>query len=48
MVVADVGAGTGLFTRQFAGEVGPDGRLLAADISQKFLDHINESCQKAG
>lgn len=48
MVVADVGAGTGLFTRLFADEVGPAGRVFAVDISQKFLDYINESCRKAG
>src|SRR5262245_55094208 len=31
MSVADVGAGTGLFTRLFAGEVGPDGKVYAVD-----------------
>jgi ubiquinone/menaquinone biosynthesis C-methylase UbiE len=48
MVVADVGAGTGLFTRLFADAVGGDGRVLAVDISQKFLDHIDETCREAG
>ena len=33
--VADIGAGTGLFTRMFADAVGKDGRVIAGDISQK-------------
>jgi predicted methyltransferase len=48
MVVADVGAGTGLFTRQFAKAVGPDGQVYAVDIAPKFLDHIRTSCREAG
>src|SRR5262245_48150733 len=47
MVVADVGAGTGLFTRLFAPAVGPKGKVLAVDISEKFLDHINKTCKEA-
>jgi ubiquinone/menaquinone biosynthesis C-methylase UbiE/intracellular sulfur oxidation DsrE/DsrF family protein len=39
-VVADIGAGTGLFTRLFANTLGPEGRVIAVDIAQKFLDHI--------
>jgi len=38
--VADIGAGTGLFTRIFAGKVGPEGKVIAVDIAQNFLDHI--------
>ena len=30
--VADIGAGTGLFTRMFSAEVGKDGRVIAVDI----------------
>ena len=48
MVVADVGAGTGLFTRLFAKEVGDKGKVYAVDISPKFIKHIKESCAKAG
>jgi ubiquinone/menaquinone biosynthesis C-methylase UbiE len=40
MAVADVGAGTGLFTRMFARRVGPTGKVYAVDIAQPFLDHI--------
>lgn len=47
MAVADVGAGTGLFTRQFAPVVGPKGKVIAVDISEKFLDHIAKTCKAA-
>lgn len=46
--VADVGAGTGLFTRMFSGVVGKEGRVLAVDLSQKFLDHIQKTSRDAG
>jgi ubiquinone/menaquinone biosynthesis C-methylase UbiE len=44
--VADVGAGTGLFTRLFAEEVKNDGTVYAVDIAQKFLDHIAASAKQ--
>ena len=47
MDVADVGAGTGLFTRLFAQQVGPKGKVYAVDISRKFLDHIDKTCKEA-
>src|SRR5919206_3772426 len=37
MVVADIGAGTGLFTRLFASAVGPEGKVYAVDIAPKFI-----------
>jgi FkbM family methyltransferase len=48
MAVADVGAGTGLFTRLFAEAVGKDGRVYAVDISPKFIEHIEKTCKEAG
>ncbi len=47
MVVADVGAGTGLFTRLFARQVGDDGQVYAVDIAAKFLEHIQKTCREA-
>lgn len=45
--IADVGAGTGLFTRMFSDQVGPDGTVIAVDIAQKFLDHIDKTCRES-
>jgi SAM-dependent methyltransferase/predicted peroxiredoxin len=45
-VVADIGAGTGLFTRLFASSLGQEGRVIAVDIAQKFLDHIEVTCRE--
>lgn len=47
-VVADIGAGTGLFTRLFAAEVGDQGRVYGVDIAERFLKHIEKTCQEAG
>ncbi|MBX6315201.1 MAG: methyltransferase domain-containing protein [Isosphaeraceae bacterium] len=48
MAVADIGAGTGLFTRLFATEVGPKGKVYAVDISPAFLEHINKQAKQLG
>jgi ubiquinone/menaquinone biosynthesis C-methylase UbiE len=40
MCVADVGAGTGLYTRLFSGSVGAEGWVYAVDINARFLEHI--------
>lgn len=40
MSVADVGAGTGLFTRLFAERVGPRGWVYGVDISSRFVEHL--------
>ena len=46
--VADVGAGTGLFTRLFAQAVKPGGRVYAVDISQAFVDHVLQTSRAQG
>jgi ubiquinone/menaquinone biosynthesis C-methylase UbiE len=48
MTIADIGAGTGLFTRLFAEAVGPQGKVYAVDISDKFLEYIARTCREAG
>lgn len=42
MVIADIGAGSGLFSRPLAKAVGPTGKVYAVDIQQDLLDHINQ------
>ena len=40
MAVADIGAGTGLFTRLFSKQVGAKGWVYAVDISRPFVENI--------
>lgn len=46
--VADVGAGTGLFTMAFAEQVGPQGTVYAVEISPRFLEHLKKRAAAAG
>jgi SAM-dependent methyltransferase len=46
--VADVGAGTGFFSRLFAAAVGDEGWVYAVDIAPQFLIHINQKSQEDG
>lgn len=48
MVVADIGAGTGLFTRMIARRVADRGQVIAVDIAKEFVDHIEKVCQEEG
>jgi SAM-dependent methyltransferase len=45
-MVADIGAGTGLFLPAFDREVGPGGRVYAVDLSPRFLEHLRERVQR--
>lgn len=47
-VVADIGAGTGLFTRLFSPLVGAMGRVYAVDISAAFVDSITRISHDRG
>ena len=44
--VADIGAGTGFYSRLFASTVGEQGWVYAVDIAPKFLEHINKQAEQ--
>lgn len=46
--VADIGAGTGLFTLPFAKAVGDTGKVYAVEIAPKFLELIQQRAAKTG
>lgn len=46
--VADIGAGTGLFTQLFAEQVGPRGTVYAVDIGPAFVKYIAEQAKEHG
>ena len=46
MVVADIGAGSGLYSRPLAKAVAPGGKVYAVDIQQDLLDHINQRAKE--
>ena len=46
MIVADIGAGSGLFARPLAKAIAPAGKLYAVDVQQDLLDFINKRSQE--
>jgi len=48
MTVADVGAGTGYFTRQIAPQIAPGGVVLAVDIIPEFLEDLERRVGELG
>lgn len=46
--VADIGAGTGIYTLLFAQKVGPEGAVYAIDIEPRFLKLINQRADDVG
>ena len=48
MTVADIGAGTGLFSRLFANAVGANGKVFAVDVTQSFVDNTMANVKKEG
>lgn len=47
MTVADVGSGTGLFTRLFAERVTTSGWVFAVDVSPRLVEHVVAEAAKA-
>jgi ubiquinone/menaquinone biosynthesis C-methylase UbiE len=48
MVIADIGSGSGVFTRPFAKAVAPSGKAIAVDIDPALLSYVSESATKDG
>src|SRR5262245_60622263 len=48
MVVADMGAGSGVISAMIADRVGAEGTVLAVDIQQEMLDAIAAKCKERG
>jgi predicted methyltransferase len=48
MTVAEIGAGTGFFTRRLAKAVGPSGKVLAEEIQPQMLDLLKQNAAKEG
>jgi predicted methyltransferase len=48
MSVADIGAGTGMFTALLAREVGPRGTVYAVDIVPEFVKLVGDRAKEAG
>jgi len=46
MVVADIGAGSGVITMLMAPRVGPGGRIKAVDVQKKMLDRLRGRLKK--
>ena len=47
-VVADLGAGTGFYTRRLARAVAPSGKVWANDIQPEMLERLKELAEKDG
>jgi len=45
-VVADLGAGTGYFTRRIAAAVGPEGKALGLEVEPAMVDHMKKDAEK--
>ena len=47
MVVADIGAGSGVISLMLAKKVGPTGTVLAVDIQEEMLNVLSKRLQAA-
>jgi len=48
MSVADIGAGSGFFTRLIAERVAPSGQVYGVDIAESLVDHMAEKADAMG
>ncbi|GAB5558624.1 MAG: methyltransferase domain-containing protein [Synoicihabitans sp.] len=48
MAIADIGTGTGLFLPDLVAAVGPEGKIYAVDIIEKFLAHVDKHVGQRG
>lgn len=48
MVVADIGAGTGYYSRRMARAVGPSGRVFAVDVQPEMVGFLREAASQPG
>ena len=46
--VADIGAGSGYYTRRMARQVGPDGKVFAVDIQPEMLEILTNKLAQSG
>ncbi|MGA0406919.1 MAG: class I SAM-dependent methyltransferase [Limisphaerales bacterium] len=47
-VVADIGAGSGYFTRRLSAKVGKEGKVMAVDIQREMLDILRRNLSSMG
>jgi ubiquinone/menaquinone biosynthesis C-methylase UbiE len=47
-IVADIGAGTGIFSLEFARSVKPGGKVYAVEVDEKLIEHILMSATEQG
>jgi ubiquinone/menaquinone biosynthesis C-methylase UbiE len=48
MVIADIGSGSGVFSRPLAKAIAPSGRLIAVDIEPGLLSYVSERAATEG
>jgi precorrin-6B methylase 2 len=48
MIVADIGAGSGVISMLMAEQLLPDGKVMAVDNQQEMLDRLTDNCKKRG
>ncbi len=45
-IIADIGAGTGYFTRRFAKAIGPKGKVFGIDVESSMVKYMKEDAKK--